>query len=161
MIIILISGTLADVDSKVDARWSELALEALATGGRRTGGARRAVIELLAGEQCCLGAQEIAERLRASGQRVGVASVYRALDLLSAEGLVQKVDVGGRGALYEPVVPGGGHHHHAVCDRCGTLTPFEDPGLERAIDRLAGRLGHRVEAHDVLIRGECEACAGG
>ena len=41
---------------------------------------------------------------------------------------MQRVDVGGGGALIEPVVPGGGHHHHAVCDRCGTLTPFEDPG---------------------------------
>ncbi len=159
MIIILIDGKLAVMREHGESGWSELALEALATGGRRTGGARRAVIELLAGERCCLGAQEIAERLRASGQRVGVASVYRALDLLSGEGLVQRVEVGGRGALYEPVIPGGGHHHHAVCDRCGTLTPFEDPGLERAIDRLAGRLGHRVEAHDVLIRGECEACA--
>jgi Fur family ferric uptake transcriptional regulator len=72
---------------------------------------------------------------------------------------VQRVEVGGRGALYEPVTPGGGHHHHAVCDRCGRLTPFEDQALERAIDRLGERLGHRVQAHDVLIRGECETCA--
>jgi Fur family ferric uptake transcriptional regulator len=139
--------------------WSELATEALATEGRRAGGARRAVIDLLAEQDCCLGAQEIAERIRARGQRVGVASVYRALDLLSSAGLVQRVEVGAGGARYEATVPGGHHHHHAVCDRCGRLTPFEDPGLERAIDRLAGRLGHEVQGHDVLIRGDCKNCA--
>src|SRR5262245_23427156 len=125
MIIILISGMLGGMDRIANEQWARLANEALSGGGRRAGGARRAVIELLAGETCCLSAQEIAERLGASGQRVGVASVYRALDMLSGEGLVQRVEVGGRGALYEPVIPGGGHHHHAVCDRCGTLTPFE------------------------------------
>jgi Fur family ferric uptake transcriptional regulator len=146
------------VHELAEGSWSELALEAVTSGDRRAGAARRAVIELLAGERCCLGAQDIAERLRGAGQPVGVASVYRTLDLLSAEGLVQRVDVGGR-ALYEAVVPGGDHHHHAVCERCGALTPFEDPALERAIDGLANRLGHRVQAHDVLIRGECSGCA--
>jgi Fur family ferric uptake transcriptional regulator len=159
MIIILISGTLGRMHEVAEESWSELALAAVTSDGRRAGAARRAVIELLAGERCCLGAQDIAERLRAGAQPVGVASVYRTLDLLSAEGLVQRVDVGG-GALYEAVVPGGEHHHHAVCERCGALTPFEDPALERAIDGLAGRLGHRVQAHDVLIRGECGGCAG-
>ena len=141
-----------------DQPWSELAFAAVSGGGRRAGGARRAVIELLASERCCLGAQDIADRLRASAQPVGVASVYRTLDLLSAAGLVQRVEVGGR-ALYEAVVPGGEHHHHAVCERCGELTPFSDQALERAIDGLAGRLGHRVQGHEVLIRGECRACA--
>lgn len=141
-----------------DKRWSELALASVSGGGRRTGGARSAVIELLASERCCLDAQEIAERLRAASQPVGVASVYRTIDLLSTAGLVQRVEVGGR-ARYEAVVPGGEHHHHAVCERCGELTPFSDPALERAIDGLTRRLGHRVQAHDVLIRGECGTCA--
>ena len=158
MIIILISGKLAGMQDMTAGSWSEFALATVTSGDRRAGAARRAVIELLGGERCCLAAQEIADRLRNAGQPVGVASVYRTLDLLSAEGLVQRVDVGGR-ALYEAVVPGGEHHHHAVCERCGALTPFEDPALERAIDGLANRLGHRVQAHDVLIRGECAGCA--
>ncbi len=117
------------------------------------------MIALLAEQDCCLSAQEIADRIRAGGQRVGVASVYRALDLLHGRGLVQRIEVGDGGARFEAIVPGGEHHHHAVCERCGRLTPFEDAGLERAIRRLSGRLGHRVAAHDVLIRGECASCA--
>ena len=119
----------------------------------------RAVIEVLAGERCCLSAQQIFERLRGDGARTGIASVYRALDLLHRAQLVQRVEVGEGGARYEAVIPGGDHHHHAVCESCGRITPFDDPELERAIDSLAGRLRHRVEGHDVVIRGQCPGCA--
>ncbi len=139
--------------------WLKLALGAFEGEGRRAGAARRAVVAQLAGEDCCLRAQEIADRVRSGGSRVGVASVYRALDRLRDQGLVQRVETGAGAARYEAQLPGGDHHHHAVCERCGRLTRFEDPALERAISGLAGRIGHRVLAHDVLIRGECERCA--
>jgi Fur family transcriptional regulator, ferric uptake regulator len=142
------------------APWSQLALEALDEAGLRPGGARRAVVGLLATEDCCLSAQEIADRLRAEGGGVGTASVYRALELLDRIGLVQRVEVGEGGTRYEAVVPGGEHHHHVVCDTCGRITAFEDVGLERAIGRLEARLGHRVSAHEVVLRGECSRCAG-
>ena len=139
-----------------ETEWAELALGALASEGRKAGGARRAVVELLAGQSCCLSAQEVADRLRG---RVGVASVYRALDLLAREGLVQRIELGDGVARFERIVPGGDHHHHVVCERCGRLTPFEDEDLERAMHRLAGRLAHTVRGHDVLIRGECSSCS--
>jgi Fur family transcriptional regulator, ferric uptake regulator len=139
--------------------WSELALRVLGEGGRRPGGARRAVVGLLSRQDCCLSAQEIAERLREEGDRVGTASVYRALDLLQRAQLVQRVELGDGGARYEALVPGGDHHHHVVCDRCGRITPFEDRALERAIDRLGARLRHRVSGHEIVLRGECPRCA--
>lgn len=144
--------------NQAEAAWSELALEALGEAGHRAGGARRSVVALLASERCCLTAQEIADRLRSEGSGVGIASVYRALDLLHGIGLVQRVEVGGGSARYEAVIPGGEHHHHVVCDSCGRISAFEDEGLERAIGRLASRLGHTVSAHDVLIHGECSRC---
>jgi Fur family ferric uptake transcriptional regulator len=141
--------------------WATLAQEALEAAGHRSGGARKAVVELLAGEDCCLTAQEIADRLRAERGGIGTASVYRALELLDSIGLVQRVEVGGGGTRYEAIVPGGEHHHHVVCDACGRITAFEDPGLERAIGRVEARLGHRVSAHEVVLRGECALCSGG
>jgi Fur family ferric uptake transcriptional regulator len=56
------------------------------------------------------------------------------------------------------VHPSGHHHHHLVCDRCGRLVAFDDPGLERAIDELSDRLGVTIESHDVLLRGACRRC---
>ena len=140
-------------------RWSQAALGGLDQAGHRSGAAREAVVRLLAGQDCCLTAQEISDRLRASGERVGTASVYRALDLLYRNGMLHRIQLGDAEARYEPRVPGGEHHHHVVCDRCGRIAPFEDPVLERTIDRLAGRLHHSVSSHEVVIRGACERCA--
>jgi Fur family ferric uptake transcriptional regulator len=140
------------------AEWTARARRALEGGGHRAGGAREAVLELLARQDCCLSAQEIAGELREEGSGVGLASVYRTLDLLHGMGLVQRVDVGEGGQRYEPVVPGGDHHHHAVCESCGGVTAFEDRSLETAIERLSTRLGHDVSSHDVVIRGTCRRC---
>jgi Fur family ferric uptake transcriptional regulator len=133
-------------------------LDALQRKGLRNGGARRAVIELLAEQDCCLTAQEIFDGLRADGRRVGIASVYRVLELLSSEGLLQRIDLGSGIARFEPVRPGGEHHHHLVCDSCGKVEAFEDPGLERAIHRLEATSGYAVAGHDVVLHGACADC---
>jgi Fur family transcriptional regulator, ferric uptake regulator len=139
--------------------WERSARDALSEAGHRTGGAREAVVSLLARQSCCLSAQQIADRLQGSGSRVGLASVYRALDLLHEMGLVQRVEIGEGGAQYEPIVPGGEHHHHAVCDTCGRVTAFEDERLEQQLERLAGRLRHSMSGHDIVIHGDCARCA--
>jgi Fur family ferric uptake transcriptional regulator len=138
--------------------WEDSAREALRDAGHRAGGAREAVVGLLGRQTCCLSAQEIADELRGSENDVGIASVYRAVDLLHELGLVQRVEFGEGVARYEPVIPGGEHHHHAVCEVCGRVTRFEDQGLERQLERLAGRLKHSMHGHDLVIRGACSRC---
>jgi Fur family transcriptional regulator, ferric uptake regulator len=138
--------------------WESAARTALREGGHRAGGARGAVISLLGRQHCCLSAPEISHELHESGSDVGIASVYRALELLHGMGLVQRVEIGDGGARFEPVVPGGEHHHHAVCDRCGRVTPFEDERIEKQLEQLAGNLKHSMSGHDLVIRGECSRC---
>jgi Fur family ferric uptake transcriptional regulator len=141
------------------SEWAEHTLGSLLRKGFRNGGARRAVVELLSGQDCCLTAQEIFDRLRASGRAVGIASVYRVLELLSAQGFVQRIDLGSGISRYEPVWPGGDHHHHLVCDSCGKVEAFEDPALERALTRVEQSSGYRVAAHDVVLHGSCGTCS--
>ena len=138
--------------------WSEHARRTLEQAGYRSGAARHAVVELLARQDCCLTAREIADRLRDEGSTVGLASVYRALEVLDELRLVQRLDAGEGTARFEPAHPSGEHHHHLVCDDCGVVTPFEDDGLERAIHRLAARLDCEVHGHDVVLRGTCPDC---
>jgi len=138
--------------------WSEGALSRLRESSGRSGSARRAVVELLGRQGCCLSAQEIHERLRAAGPKVGIASVYRALEGLDGLGLVQRVDLGDGVARFEPSYPDGDHHHHLVCDDCGKIEPFEDATLEATIERVADGRGYAVAAHDVVLRGACEEC---
>ncbi len=138
--------------------WSEHVHAVLLQEGLKRGGARERVIELLAGQSCALSAVEIEESLRAKGRPTGRASIYRVLELLVDRGLVERLAVGDGQARFEAIDPSGEHHHHLVCDQCGRLVAFDDPGLERAIGRLSDRLGVRVESHDVLLRGACERC---
>jgi Fur family transcriptional regulator, ferric uptake regulator len=138
--------------------WESAARTALTEGGHRAGGARGAVVSLLGRQDCCLSAHEISRELHESGSEVGIASVYRALELLHGMGLVQRVELGEGIARFERVVPGGEHHHHAVCDRCGRVTPFEDERLETELERLAGSLKHSMSGHDLVIHGECSRC---
>jgi Fur family ferric uptake transcriptional regulator len=139
-------------------RWSDHALACLRDAGYRSGGARRTVVEYLDGQVCCLSAQETHERLRAAGARVGIASVYRVLDLLAAEGLLTRIDLGDGIARFEPARPGGHHHHHLICGDCGKVEAFEDDSLERELSRVADRLGYAMDAHEVVLRGACDDC---
>jgi Fur family ferric uptake transcriptional regulator len=138
--------------------WASGALTRMRSESGRSGGARRLVVEFLSRQNCCLSAQEIHDRVRAEGARVGIASVYRALDGLAELGLVQRVDLGDGVSRFEPADPTGDHHHHLVCDDCGRVEPFADPALEAALARVAGGRGYDVAAHDVVLRGACEDC---
>jgi Fur family transcriptional regulator, ferric uptake regulator len=139
------------------ANWETHARSRLELAGRHAGRARELVITLLAEQHCCLTANEIVDLLRAKGRRVGIASVYRALDQLVGLRLVQRLDFTDA-ARYEPMLPSGEHHHHLVCDDCGKVEPFADHSLERALDRVGTRSSYEVGAHDVVLRGACAEC---
>ena len=133
--------------------WADDAQNRLRAAGYRNGPARVAVIRLLDGEHCCVSAADVHESL---GDRVGLASVYRVLESLSAVGLVRRVDVGDGIARYEPLRES--HHHHLVCTTCGKVEAFDDPALERAIRRVEAKSGYAVEQHDVVLQGACADC---
>ncbi len=175
-----------------DGSWVTRAEATLAAAGHKRGGARRALLELLAetgirakgaclpasaGQECALSAQEIEDALRGRGagggqskagrstskstasRRVSRASVYRILDELEGLGLVQRVETGQAMVRYERVCERSEHHHHLVCDECGVVMPFSDPGLERAIETLSERVSLQVSEHEIVLHGACRDCA--
>jgi Fur family ferric uptake transcriptional regulator len=141
------------------ASWSAQALADLQARGLRNGGARRAVVEHLGAQSCCNSAQEIFDGIRVEGGRVGIASVYRALEQLVDLGLVQRVELGDGVARFEPSHSSGEHHHHLVCDGCGKVEPFADQELERALEQAASRLAYEMQGHEVVLHGSCVECA--
>jgi Fur family ferric uptake transcriptional regulator len=142
------------------AEWVSDAEAKLVTAGRKRGGARRAVLELLGGETCALSALEIEDALRGShGRPVSRASVYRILDELEQLNLVQRVEIGQAMVRYERVRGQDEHHHHLVCDECGVVIPFSDPALEQAITNLSERVPLVVSEHEIVLHGSCQDCA--
>lgn len=151
--------------------WAERARAELQRAGYRRGGAREQLIDLLARERCALTIQEMAARLQDAYRRganprpVGIASVYRGIELLAELALVARVDVGDGIARYERASVENSdqdrdhhHHHHFICDRCGLLMPFDDQALEQAIVALEDRVGFSVSGHEVLLHGACSDC---
>jgi Fur family transcriptional regulator, ferric uptake regulator len=132
--------------------------EALAAQGHRRSAARQVVLDLLAERDCCVTAPDLLEAARGAGHRIGIASVYRVLDLLTEKGFVQKLDLGDRHAHYEKVDHARDHHHHIVCGECGRVQPFADDKLEAALRRIETQTRFSVESHDVLLRGACGDC---
>jgi Fur family transcriptional regulator, ferric uptake regulator len=164
----------ANGDAERAETWTERAEATLAAAGHRRGGARRALLELLDGQECALTAQEIEDTLRARGardggggggrsrrvsRRVSRASVYRILEELERLRLVQRVETGQAMVRYERVCEHSEHHHHLVCDECGVVMPFSDPGLERAIETLSERVPLAVSEHEIVLHGSCRDCA--
>ncbi len=140
--------------------WADRAEATLAAAGRKRGGARRAVLELLERQTCALTAVEIEQALDAERRRVSRASVYRILDELERAGLVARVETGQAMVHYERAHDSEGeHHHHLVCDSCGVVMPFSDEGLERAIDELSERVPLAVSEHEIVLHGACRTCA--
>ena len=141
--------------------WYDRASRALSDAGYRRGAARRAVLQLLDNQPCAATAIEIEDALRqhsSATRAVSRASIYRILAELETLGLVARLEVGQGIDRFEAVREGSGHHHHLICDHCGTLTPFADEELERAIRHVSQRVALNVSEHEVVLHGACPDC---
>ena len=120
---------------------------------------RRAVLALIEAEPGRhWSAEEVAEALRAEGVRIGVATVYRALAALEAEGRLVSVQWHGR-RRYESARKA--HHDHLVCERCGRVEEFCDPAIEDKQEAAARARGFRLTGHQLVLFGLCASCQEG
>jgi Fur family ferric uptake transcriptional regulator len=133
-------------------RWLAHTDAVLREAGLRASPGRAAVVEVLARGTCLMSAQDIVLRLRRERARsASAATVYRTLDLLREHGLVRRVDAGQGIARYEPADPSGGELHQHVLFDDGSVRPFRDAELTRAMAGLAERLGIEVEAYELIV----------
>jgi Fur family ferric uptake transcriptional regulator len=113
---------------------------------------RQAIREALLQADRPLSNSEILAAARRRAPRLGVATVYRAIKRLVAQGWLRPVPIPGAPPRYE--VNGKDHHHHFHCRRCGRVYEIAGCGL-----RKLAPPGFRVEAHEVILYGRCRACA--
>jgi Fur family transcriptional regulator, ferric uptake regulator len=130
----------------------------LAQRGIRSTRQRIEVLQALADEPNDATAQEIHQSLRASGQRIGLATVYRTLALLSRAGVVDALMHRPGEVCYR--LCGDGHHHHLTCSECHQVVELSDCKLGPWLDKLGGAHGFRVTGHAVEVTGVCSSCAG-
>lgn len=126
---------------------------------RRNTRQRAAVSAALESTDEFLSAQDLHAALRASGDRIGLATVYRSLQALAEDGAVD-VRRGEDGeATYRRCSTG--HHHHLVCRVCGRTVEVESRVVERWAAGVARDSGYVDAVHTVEITGTCPTCAEG
>lgn len=104
-----------------------------------------------------LSAEDVAGRVAGRGVAVGLATVYRTLELLVTSGLVAQRDFGEGFKRYEPVPPGQAHEH-CICSACGRVMEFSNDRLERMIGLLAEEVEFRPHHHRLEVFGVCRDC---
>lgn len=102
-------------------------------------------------------AQEIHALLEGSGEKVGLATVYRTLLLLAENGEVDVLRTEDGEAAYRRCSDT--HHHHLVCRSCGATVEVEGPTVERWTADIATAHGYRNISHSLEIFGTCTDCS--
>lgn len=124
----------------------------------RTTRQRQVVADVLGELQNFRSAQEIHAELAERGDHIGLATVYRTLQLLSDGGNVDVLRSDAGEALYRSCSTG--HHHHLVCRSCARTVEVEGPTVERWADRIADAHGFTDISHTLELFGLCPACRG-
>jgi Fur family transcriptional regulator, ferric uptake regulator len=99
-------------------------------------------------------AQDIYAGLRSTGSKIGLTTVYRALQVLSDSGEVDVLRTDDGEAVYR-VCRTGEHHHHLVCRVCGRTVEIEGPAVESWADAVGTEHGFRDITHTVEVFGTC------
>lgn len=102
-------------------------------------------------------ADEILVRLRSKGKKISRATIYRTLELLVDSGIVGRVRIGEIGYRYERL-RAGEHHDHLICNECGRVIEFFEPGIESLQDDVCERYGFLPISHSHQMRGICRQC---
>jgi Fur family ferric uptake transcriptional regulator len=96
-----------------------------------------------------MGAEDIYRRLLASGEDIGLATVYRVLTQFEAAGLVLKHNFEGGQAVYE--IDHGQHHDHMVDVESGKVIEFTSPEIELLQKQIADKHGYVIEEHSLVL----------
>lgn len=136
--------------------------EVLRGRGLKVTNQRLLVLEMIAdhpGEH--LTAEEIYELARDKYPEIGLATIYRTVQVLVDLNVIDKVSFDDGFVRYElgqNEEDNRHHHHHAICLKCGRVISFQGDLLENLEQALYDTLGFRVTDHEVKLTGYCKEC---
>lgn len=89
---------------------------------------------------------------------IGLATVYRTLDLFADLGILTKLNFGDGKSRYECSTEDDHHHHHLICLNCDKVIEFADDLLESLENLILKRDGFKVVDHQLKFYGYCRDC---
>ncbi|PID80250.1 MAG: transcriptional repressor [Clostridiales bacterium] len=120
---------------------------------------RRAVLDvLLKGRGQHLTAEEIYDEVRSDCPDIGLATVYRTVQLLSNMKILMKMNLEDGITRYEMNLDEEHHHHHLICESCGKIYEVMDDLLEDVESKVEAEYNFKILDHKLKFYGVCKDC---
>jgi Fur family ferric uptake transcriptional regulator len=118
---------------------------------------RRAVLNALIECENHISVEELYSIVSEQEPKIGLATIYRTLSLLTKSGLALEMDFGDGQKRYESSYMSA-HHDHMVCIKCGKIIEFNHPLIEKYQEEIASQNGFKITSHKLDIFGHCINC---
>ncbi len=102
-------------------------------------------------------AEEIYQLVRKQNPHIGLATVYRSLELLCELGILHELNFDNNCRRYE-LEQGDKHHHHLICLKCRKIVEFNDDMLKNLEDHIQSQYEFDVVDHRIKFYGYCADC---
>ena len=121
---------------------------------------RKEILQIFVEHPEHLSAEDVYSLLHEKESEIGLATVYRALDLLSKLGILVQIDFGDGCARYElnTADPNVHHHHHLICLNCKKVIEFDEDLLDELEEVISRKSGFKIINHEVKFFGYCKDC---
>ncbi|MCG9968090.1 transcriptional repressor [Pelotomaculum terephthalicicum JT] len=105
-------------------------------------------------------AEDIYNLVKQKAPDVGIATVYRTLELFQEFDIINSMDFGDGRRRYEfgGVEGVNHHHHHLICTKCGAIIEVNEDLLEELENRVSKQYDFNVTNHQLKIFGICKKC---
>jgi Fur family ferric uptake transcriptional regulator len=116
---------------------------------------RRVIVEAVLTAGPHVDAETIMNQARQIDKSVGLATVYRTLQLMTAAGILLEHSFGKERSTFEFVTPDTEHHDHLICNQCGSIVEFYDDAIENLQLEVAKKLGFKLKTHRMELFADC------
>ena len=122
---------------------------------------RRAIVDILLQNDCKhLSSEEIYDLVRVNCPEIGLATVYRTMQLLDDIGVISKLNLDDGCIRYELNLNKEDchNHHHLICKNCGNIIEVEEDLLDNIEAEIQEIYKFKIVDHDVKFYGTCSEC---
>ncbi|ADO76990.1 Fur family transcriptional regulator [Halanaerobium praevalens] len=102
-------------------------------------------------------AEELFSAVREKDKDIGMATIYRTLELMQNLNIVHVLDFNDDSRKYEIYLEET-HHHHLICKNCGKLIEFSDQDINYFESELEEKYGFEITEHKLRFYGYCDKC---
>lgn len=114
---------------------------------------------LLENEEDHLSAEDVYLLVKEKSPEIGLATVYRTLELLTELKVVDKINFGDGVSRYDLRKEGAAHfHHHLVCIECGSVEEIQEDLLDDVELIVEEKWNFIVKDHRLTFHGICKNC---